>query len=132
MEYGIESQVQTLSSTFLIDVVMRSHCELPLPDIYEERAAYVIDGAISFGGENAQSGRMLVFASGKKLAIRAESPARLALLGGAALDAPRHIWWNFVSSSPERIEQAKQDWKENRFPSIPGDDIEFTPLPHYS
>jgi len=47
-------------------------------------------------------------------------------------EAPRHIWWNFVSSSPERIEQAKQDWKENRFPRIPGDDIDFTPLPHYS
>jgi len=49
-----------------------------------------------------------------------------------ATEAPRHIWWNFVSSSPERIEQAKQDWKENRFPRIPGDDIDFTPLPHYS
>ena len=75
---------------------------------------------------------MLVFASGQKMAIRAESAARLVLLGGARLDAPRHIWWNFVSSSPERIEQAKQDWKENRFPRIPGDDIDFTPLPHYS
>jgi redox-sensitive bicupin YhaK (pirin superfamily) len=130
--YGVESQVHTLTQTFLIDVITQRDCELPIPDQYEERAVYVIEGAVRCGGERAEAGRMLVFAAGTKAAIRAESACRLVLLGGAAIDGPRHIWWNFVSSSPERIEQAKRDWKERRFPKVPGDDIDFAPLPTYS
>jgi redox-sensitive bicupin YhaK (pirin superfamily) len=130
--YGVESQVQTLSSVFLIDLVMQPECELSLPDFYQERAAYVIGGMVSSGGERAEAGRMLVFAPGIKTVLRAESAARLVLLGGAAMDGPRHIWWNFVSSSQERIEQAKRDWKERRFPKVPGDEVESTPLPYYS
>ena len=130
--YGTESRVQTLSPTFLIDVMLQPNCELRIPDSYEERAAYVIDGTISTSDEHAESGRMLVFAAGTQMAVRAESMVRLVLLGGGALDGPRHIWWNFVSSSEERIEQAKQDWKEKRFARIPGDDTEFAPLPDHS
>jgi redox-sensitive bicupin YhaK (pirin superfamily) len=72
---------------------------------------------------------MLVFAPGTSVMLRADSPARIVLLGGAPLDGRRYIHWNFVSSSRERIEQAKRDWKERRFPTVPGDDVEFVPLP---
>jgi redox-sensitive bicupin YhaK (pirin superfamily) len=75
---------------------------------------------------------MLVFTPNTSAVLRAESDARVVLLGGAAMDGPRHIWWNFVSSAPERIEQAKRDWKDRRFPLVPGDEIDFTPLPYYS
>ena len=130
--YGIESQVQTLAETFLIDVIMKRDCDLPIADQYEERALYVIDGAVRCGSDRAEAGRMFVFAPGTQAVIHAESASRLVLLGGAAIDGPRHIWWNFVSSSPERIEQAKRDWKERRFAKIQGDDIDFAPLPTYS
>jgi redox-sensitive bicupin YhaK (pirin superfamily) len=133
--YGAESQVQTLSPVFLVDVVMQTGCELPIPDLYQDRAAYVIDGAVTAGAErttNSGAGRMLVFTPNTSAVLRAESDARVVLLGGAAMDGPRHIWWNFVSSAPERIEQAKRDWKDRRFPLVPGDEIDFTPLPYYS
>ena len=74
------------------------------------------------------AGRLLLFRSGEMVAIRALDPARLILFGGAAMDA-RHVWWNFVSSSAERIEQAKADWKAGRFGKVPGDETEFIPLP---
>jgi redox-sensitive bicupin YhaK (pirin superfamily) len=130
--YGVESQVRTLTPTFLIDMMVQPGRELPIPGEYEERAAYVVAGAVHFGSERAEAGRMLVFAPRVTASVRAESPARIILLGGDPIDGPRHIWWNFVSSSQERIEQAKRDWKERRFPAIPGDDKEFTPLPTYS
>jgi redox-sensitive bicupin YhaK (pirin superfamily) len=72
---------------------------------------------------------MVVFAPGAEVVLRAESPARAVLLGGATLEGPRHIFWNFVSSSRERIENAKRDWKEGRFPKVPGDGTELVPLP---
>jgi hypothetical protein len=72
---------------------------------------------------------MLVFAKGAEIALRAATDTRIALLGGAPLDGERHIWWNFVSSSKARIEQAKRDWKEARFAPVPGDETEFIPLP---
>ena len=106
--------------------------DLPLPDLYEQRAAYVVDGVVSCDGERVEAGKMFVFAPDAEANLRAESDARIALLGGAPIDGTRHIWWNFVSSSPERIEQAKRDWKEHRFPTIPGDETDFTPLPTYS
>jgi redox-sensitive bicupin YhaK (pirin superfamily) len=75
---------------------------------------------------------MAVFASGTTAIVRAESDARFVLLGGEPLDGERHLWWNFVSSSKERIEQAKADWQAGRFANIPGDESELTPLPQYS
>src|SRR5919198_639956 len=88
-----------------------------------------VDGAIICGNERAERGRMLVFATGPEVALRATTDARLVLLGGAPIDGERHIWWNFVSSSEARIEQAKRDWKEGRFPKVLGDEAEFIPLP---
>ena len=102
--------------------------ELTLPTEHEERAAYVTEGVVWCGGERVEALRMVVFAPGSMPVLRAESPARVMLLGGAPMDGERHIWWNFVSSSKARIEQAKRDWKEGRFPKVPGE-TEFYSTP---
>jgi redox-sensitive bicupin YhaK (pirin superfamily) len=121
--------VKTLSPLFLVDVVMAGGTAFSLPVEHAERALYVVDGAVDCGAARTEAGRMLVFAPGASVMVHAEASARLVLLGGAPLDGPRHIDWNFVSSSRARIEQAKRDWKEGRFPKVPGDDVEFVPLP---
>jgi redox-sensitive bicupin YhaK (pirin superfamily) len=127
--FGLTSPVETLSPLFYVDAVMAPGTTLALPGEHDERALYVIDGAVACGTERTEAGRMLVFVPGASVTLRADSPARVALLGGARLDGPRHIYWNFVSSSKARIEQAKRDWKEGRFPKVPGDDLELVPLP---
>lgn len=126
--YGLQSPVETLSPLFYVDIALDGTSELPIPDDYEERAAYVVEGAVSCATERAGAGRMLVFAPGVRVVLRAESHSRVVLLGGAPIGGKRHIWWNFVSSSQRRIEQAKDDWKSGRFPKVPGDEIEFIPL----
>jgi redox-sensitive bicupin YhaK (pirin superfamily) len=108
---------------------MSAGSALSLPTEHEERALYVVDGAVGCGPDRIEPGRMLVFAPGANVVVRAESAARIVLLGGAPLDGRRYIHWNFVSSSRERIEQAKREWKERRFPTVPGDEVEFVPLP---
>lgn len=127
--YGETSPVRTFSSLFYLDVEMPVGCTLSIPREHEERAAYVVDGALVCGAEQAAPGRMLVFEPDTDVVLRATSDSRVVLLGGAPMDGKRHIWWNFVSSSKERIEQAKRDWKEQRFFKVPGDEIEFIPLP---
>jgi redox-sensitive bicupin YhaK (pirin superfamily) len=127
--YGATSPVKTFAPLFYVDVAMPAGCELPLPREHAERAAYVVDGAIMAAGEHAERGRMLVFAASVDVTLRATRDARVVLLGGAPLDGERHLWWNFVASSQARIERAKRDWKDGRFPKVPGDDVEFIPLP---
>jgi hypothetical protein len=127
--YGATAPVHTFSPLFYVDVAMPAGCELPLPPEHEERASYVVEGALACGSERAEPGRMLVFAPGAEVRLRAEADARIVLVGGAPIDGKRHIGWNFVSSSKDRIEQAKSDWKEGRFPKVPGDEVEFVPLP---
>ncbi len=126
--YGRQSPVATLSPLFYADVSLPPGCEFPLTDAYSQRAAYVIEGRLSCAREPAGPGRMLVFAEGASATLRTESGARVALLGGEPV-GERHIYWNFVSSSLERIEQAKRDWREGRFPRVPGDEHEFIALP---
>ncbi len=120
--YGLTSPVQTSSPLFYVDAAMPADSELALPSEYEERAVYVVGGAIGCGAERAEPGRMLVFAPGAKVVLTAEVATRVVLIGGAPLPGDRHIFWNFVSSSRERIEQAKKAWSEGRFPRVPGDD----------
>jgi len=127
--FGESSPVRTFSPLFYVDAALPAGSELPLPDEHEERAAYIVSGAVQCGNERAESGRMLVFAPGVPATLRAIGEARVALVGGAPIDGERHIFWNFVSSSRERLEQAKRDWREGRFPKVPGDDREFIPLP---
>ena len=95
---------------------------------YEERAIYIATGRIDIGGDIFEEGRMLVLQRAAPITLTAAGSARALLLGGAPLDGTRHLWWNFVSSSAERIEQAKADWCEGRFPPVPGE-TEFIPLP---
>jgi redox-sensitive bicupin YhaK (pirin superfamily) len=126
--YGATSPVHTLSPLFYVDATIPAGAELPLPSEHAERALYVVDGTLSCAGDRIEATRMVVFAPDATSVLRAESPTRVVLLGGAPIDGERHIWWNFVSSSKERIEQAKRDWRENRFPPVPGE-TEFIPLP---
>ncbi|HMI84553.1 MAG TPA: pirin family protein [Polyangiaceae bacterium] len=127
--FGISSPVACLSSLFYVDAMMPEGSELGLPSEHQERAVYVVEGAIQCGDDRAEVGRMLLLPSGADAVIRAEPSARIVLVGGAPLDGERHIDWNFVSSSQERLTQARQDWKEGRFPKVPGDEVEFIPLP---
>jgi len=126
--YGARSPVKVLSATIYIDAQLDPGARLTLPQGYDERAAYIVSGALEIGGETYAAGRLLVFRKGDDIAIIAKERARLLLLGGEPMDGPRHIWWNFVSSSQDRIEQAKADWKAKRFAPVPGD-ADFIPLP---
>jgi len=127
--YGATSPVRTFSPLFYVEASLPAGGLLPLPAEYEERAVYVLEGTVCCDAARAEARQMLVFVPGATPVLRAELASRVMLLGGAPIDGPRHIWWNFVSSSKERIEQAKRDWKEGRFQKIPGDEKEFIPLP---
>jgi redox-sensitive bicupin YhaK (pirin superfamily) len=127
--YGLTSPVATLSPLFYVDAILSAGGVLELPSEHAERAAYVVEGTLRCGGEDVDAGRMVVFAQGASVVLGAGQPCRAVLLGGAPLDGPRYIDWNFVASSKERFEQAKRDWKDGRFPKVPGDEVEFIPLP---
>jgi len=127
--YGKASPVRVLSPLFYVDARIDAGAELELPDHFSERAAYVANGSISVGREHIAEPKLIVFRAGQRAVLRAVSDARVLLLGGEPLEGPRHIFWNFVSSSADRIERAKRDWAERRFPLVPGDEEEFVPLP---
>jgi redox-sensitive bicupin YhaK (pirin superfamily) len=126
--YGARAPVATLSELFYADAELELGARLPLPAEHEERAAYIVSGAVDLAGERFEAAQMLVFRSGDEITMTAQEPSRVLLLGGATMDGPRYIWWNFVSSSQERIEAAKADWKAGRFAPVPGD-TDFIPLP---
>ncbi len=128
--FGKRSPVVTASETVFVDVLMEAGTAIPLDADYEERAIYIVDGEIEIAGDRFQAPKLLVFRPGDRITVRSTTKAHIAILGGAALDGPRHIWWNFVSSRKDRIEQAKDDWKSARFDIVPGDEIEFIPLPN--
>src|SRR5215213_1296225 len=129
--FGARSPVNTLSEMFYADVTIMEGARLSIPTEHEERAAYIVEGSIELlpdGGTYA-AGQLLVFKPGAEITLRADaSAARMMLLGGEPVDGARHIWWNFVSSSKERIEQAKEDWRMGRFAPVP-EETEFIPLP---
>jgi redox-sensitive bicupin YhaK (pirin superfamily) len=114
---------------FYADAVFAAGARLVLPADAGERAIYVVEGAVRAGeGDEVTDGRLAVLSAGRDVTLTATKPARAMLLGGQTLDGERHIWWNFVASSMERIEQAKRDWEADRFGRVPGDD-ERIPLP---
>ncbi|MEL7177868.1 MAG: pirin family protein [Pseudomonadota bacterium] len=133
--YGERAPVQTASEIFYADAVLEAGASIPMPDNHEDRGVYVLEGSVTVAGDMFGAGQMMVFRPGDRVSLKAgEQGARLMLLGGATLEGPRYIWWNFVASSKERIEHAKEawraeDWKEGRFHLPPGDDAEFIPLP---
>jgi len=126
--YGKASPVRTYSEMVYADVRLSAGAQLPLDAEHEERGIYLTEGEIEIAGDVFQPGRLLVLRPGDALRVKALAPSRFMLLGGAVL-GPRHMWWNFVSSRKERIEQAKEDWKAGRFGKVPGDEAEFIPLP---
>lgn len=133
--YGERAPVEVASEMFYADAVLGPDAKLPLPDDHEDRGIYVVEGAIIVAGEDYAAGRMMVFRPGDRISVTAGAQgARLMLLGGATLNGPRHIWWNFVASSKDRIAAAKEawragDWAHGRFRLPPGDNAEFIPLP---
>jgi redox-sensitive bicupin YhaK (pirin superfamily) len=114
--------------TIYAEAQLAAGAQLPFEARYAERAIYLCDGDVEIDGERFASPQLLVLRAGLVATIRAVTPARFMLLGGEPADGPRFIWWNFVSSSRERIEQAKMDWQAGRFDAVPGE-TEFIPLP---
>ncbi len=126
--YGTRSPVEVLSSTLYVEALFSEPSQLILPDDYEERAVYLVEGELMIGDCKLEAGEMAVIRPGAIATIRSGGPARAMLIGGQSYPEKRTIWWNFVSSSKERIEEAKRDWSEGRFESVPGE-TEFIPLP---
>jgi len=131
-QFGQRSPVSTASEWFYAEVMLEAGASAPLDAGHEERAIYVAEGEVDIAGDKFAAPRLLVFRPGDRITVKATRPARLMFLGGAALEGPRYVWWNFVSSRRERIEQAKEEWKSGKFARVPGDDIEFIPLPEKS
>ncbi|QGX97885.1 pirin family protein [Roseovarius faecimaris] len=133
--WGARAPVSTFTDMFYADVVMQAGAKLPLPEDHEDRGVYVTQGSVEIAGETFDAGRMMVFRPGDAITLTAGAQgARIMALGGETLNGPRHIWWNFVASSKEKIEAAKEawakgDWAHGRFQLPPGDDAEFIPLP---
>ena len=125
---GAASPVRTFSPMFYADVALRAGASIPLDPDHDERAIYTVSGRIEISGDAFEPGQLLVFRPGDRITVRAQTDARFMMLGGEPMDGPRYIWWNFVSSRMDRIEQAKADWKAARFDTVPGD-AEFIPLP---
>ncbi len=125
---GARSPLATMWETLYADVMLQAGGHFVVPDAYAERAVYPVSGDIRLDGRSLVTGELVVLRPGAQPVLSAASAGRLMLLGGATMDGPRRVWWNFVSSRPERIEQAKVDWREGRFAKVPNDD-EFIPLP---
>lgn len=129
--FGKRANVSMVSDWFYVEVTLAEGLTAPLDNDHEERAIYLVDGAIDIAGDVFEGPRLLVFRPGDQITVKAVRPSRMMFLGGTALEGPRYIWWNFVSSSKERIEQAKEDWKMARFAAVP-DETEVIPLPESS
>jgi redox-sensitive bicupin YhaK (pirin superfamily) len=133
--YGEKAPATMFSETFYADVALEAGSRLPMPDDHEDRGIYIVEGSISIAGQEYEASQMMVFRPGDRITVAAgDRGARLMILGGATLSGPRYIWWNFVASSQERIEEAKTEWRaenwgKGRF-DLPVDDRdEHIPLP---
>ncbi len=127
--FGQSSPAAFPHPAFYAEAVLAPGALLPIEADYDERAIYIVSGEIDIAGDSFGAGRLLVLHPGDRISVLANSNARLIVLGGEPMDGPRHIWWNFVSSSKDRIEAAKEDWRQGRFDVVPGDESEFIPLP---
>ncbi|MBB6183183.1 pirin family protein [Oleiagrimonas soli] len=127
--WDARSPVKVFAPTFFAEAQLDEGAELPLPAEHEEHGVYVVEGELMFGAERLQAFEMGVHRGPSAPTLRAVRPTLAVLVGGAPLDGPRFVWWNFVASDRARIEQAGRDWQEGRFDTVPGDDEEFIPLP---
>ncbi|HEY0662399.1 MAG TPA: pirin family protein [Lysobacter sp.] len=128
--YGEESPVQVFADTLYVALDLEPGAELALDDGHAQRALYVLEGESQLDGADLPAQHLVLLDPGTRPRLRAKTPLKAMLLGGEPLDGPRTVWWNFVSSSKERIEQAKQDWSAGRFGQIAGES-EFIPLPEH-
>jgi redox-sensitive bicupin YhaK (pirin superfamily) len=128
--YGASSPVETFSETVYADATLQAGALLPLDASFEERGIYLVSGELDIAGDRFAAPQLLVFRPGDSITMRAVLPSRLMILGGAPMDGPRYIWWNFVSSRRERIEEARRDWEAGRFDRVQGEAAdEFIPAP---
>ena len=126
---GEVSPVAAASPLFYIDAQLQGGARFQVPEEHEERAVYPVSGEIRLNGERLEAHSMAVLTPGQEVELEAANASRVLLLGGQPFPEKRFIWWNFVSTSQDRIEQAKADWKAGKFDPVPGDDEEFIPLP---
>ncbi|WP_332819346.1 pirin family protein [Sphingopyxis sp.] len=127
--WGKTSPITQHAATIYADILMIAGATIPIEAEADERAILVALGDASLDGEALDRYSLYILKPGQAMTLRADSDARVMLLGGEAFKTPRHVWWNFVSSSRDRINQAKHDWKERKFPLVPGDSEEFIPIP---
>lgn len=132
--FGEKAPVNTFSEMMYAAVDLDAGAVMPLDAEHEDRAIHILSGAVEIGGQRHEAGQMMVFRPGDRLAVKALEPTQFMLLGGETLGGPRYIWWNFVGSSMEKIEAAKEawragDWEHGRFQLPPDDHDEFIPLP---
>lgn len=127
--FGKTSALATASQTLYADLLVTAGRSMPIDATCEERALYTISGTIKIAGDSFEAGQLLILRPGDAITLSATTNARVMLFGGAPMEGPRYIWWNFVSSRPERIEQAKEEWRRGRFDTVPGDEADFIPLP---
>lgn len=127
---GLASPVATFTDTLYVDLSLDAGKRFPFSAAHEERAIYILSGELVVSGDRFSADQLLVFRPGDNITLEAgPGGCHLMLFGGAALNSKRYIWWNFVSSSKERIEKAKEEWRTGRFDIVPGDEEEFVPLP---
>ncbi|MBX9926696.1 MAG: pirin family protein [Hyphomicrobiaceae bacterium] len=127
--FGLVSPAAFPHPALYVHADLEAGARLPLDADYDERAIYIVSGAIEIAGDVFEGGRLLVFKPGDRITVIARTAARLMIVGGEPMDGPRHIWWNFVSSRKDRIDAAKADWSAGRFDTVPGDASEFISLP---
>jgi redox-sensitive bicupin YhaK (pirin superfamily) len=128
--FGVRSPVVTRWPTLYVDAQFEQGAALELPPDHGERAVYVVQGELNAGDGPVSVGQLALLDPGSSALLHATQDTRAMLLGGERFPTPRHIWWNFVASSEERIERAKERWERKQFPAVPGE-TEFIPLPHY-
>ena len=127
--WGKTAGVTEHSQTIYADILLDSGASVPIDAGADERAVLVTEGVASLDGQKLDLYTLYILAPGEPMTLRGETPSRVMLVGGEAFATKRHVWWNFVSSSRDRINQAKDDWKARRFPIVPGDEEEFIPIP---
>jgi redox-sensitive bicupin YhaK (pirin superfamily) len=127
--WGKTAGVTEHSRTIYADIMLGAGASVPIDADADERAVLVTEGVATLDGQKLDPFMLYILAPGEAMTLKGETPSRIMLLGGEAFATKRHVWWNFVSSSRERINQAKEDWKARRFPVVPGDEEEYIPIP---
>jgi redox-sensitive bicupin YhaK (pirin superfamily) len=127
--WGERAPTTTHAATIYAEIALGPGGMIPLEEDADERAVMLVEGEASVDGHAIERYQLAVLQPGREMTLASKAGARVMLLGGEAFETRRHAWWNFVSSSRDRINQAKEDWRAGRFPKVPGDEEEYIPLP---